>query len=233
MFERPHHQRIARVLDSLDAAWLAQHGCLFGGGTAIALSHGEYRESVDVDFLVSASEGYRALRERVRSAAGIVALGRPGHLLRQAREVRVDQYGIRTFVIVDNQLIKFEIVREARIELSPPVDGDRICGVARLTTVDLATSKLLALADRWTDDSVHSRDLIDLAMMNLPRRTLQQAKAKAGRAYSSIERDLELAIEALHRRPGRLEACATALQMTTPLALMMKRIKRLPERARA
>jgi hypothetical protein len=120
-------------LNALDARCLAQHGCLFGG-TAIALSHGEYRESVDVDFDVLVS----------------------------------DSDGIRTFVIVDDELIKVEIVREARIELSPPVDGDRICGVARLTAIDLATSKLLALAHRWADDSVHSRYLIDLAMMNLP-----------------------------------------------------------------
>ncbi|MBM3349738.1 MAG: nucleotidyl transferase AbiEii/AbiGii toxin family protein, partial [Betaproteobacteria bacterium] len=29
------------------------HQCFFGGGTAITLRHGEYRESVDIDFLIS------------------------------------------------------------------------------------------------------------------------------------------------------------------------------------
>ena len=53
MFERPHHQRIAHVLAALDADALRQHACLFGGGTCIALRYGEYRESVDIDFLVS------------------------------------------------------------------------------------------------------------------------------------------------------------------------------------
>lgn len=52
MFERPHHQRIAHVLAALDGDVLRQHGCLFGGGTCIALRYGEYRESVDIDFLV-------------------------------------------------------------------------------------------------------------------------------------------------------------------------------------
>lgn len=49
-FERPHHQRIAHVLSALNGETLAQHGCLFGGGTCIALRYGEYRESVDIDF---------------------------------------------------------------------------------------------------------------------------------------------------------------------------------------
>ncbi|MGK0399132.1 MAG: putative nucleotidyltransferase component of viral defense system [Gammaproteobacteria bacterium] len=32
---------------------LKQHNYLFAGGTAIALRYGEYRESVDIDFLAS------------------------------------------------------------------------------------------------------------------------------------------------------------------------------------
>jgi Nucleotidyl transferase AbiEii toxin, Type IV TA system len=63
MFERPHHQRIAHVLAALDDDALRQHGCLFGGGTCIALRYGECRESVDIDFLVSDATGYRDLRQ--------------------------------------------------------------------------------------------------------------------------------------------------------------------------
>ena len=62
MFERPHHQRIAQVLLTLDGSLLMKHNCLFGGGTAIALRYGEYRESVDMDFLVSNIDSYRQLR---------------------------------------------------------------------------------------------------------------------------------------------------------------------------
>ena len=57
MFERPHHQRIARVLESLDARLLLKNRCLFGGGTAIALAHGEYRESLDIDLICSSIDG--------------------------------------------------------------------------------------------------------------------------------------------------------------------------------
>ncbi|WP_281412568.1 hypothetical protein [Geomobilimonas luticola] len=41
MFERPLHQRIAQVLGALNGALLKEHGCLFGGGTVIALRFGE------------------------------------------------------------------------------------------------------------------------------------------------------------------------------------------------
>lgn len=50
MFSRPHHQRIHEVLLALDANFLREHQCYFGGGTAIVLQHDEYRESMDMAF---------------------------------------------------------------------------------------------------------------------------------------------------------------------------------------
>ncbi|OGQ26606.1 MAG: hypothetical protein A2138_17080 [Deltaproteobacteria bacterium RBG_16_71_12] len=231
MFERPHHRRIALVLHALDGDLLARHRCYFGGGTAIALGHGEYRESVDIDLLVDSAEGYRSLRELVRAPAGLHALGRGGRLPASAQAPRIDQHGIRSFVDIDGIAIKLEIVREARVTFETPGPDDVVCGAPRLTLRDLATSKLLANADRHADDSVFSRDLIDLAMMTLPRRALVAAKAKAAVAYGSVERDLVAAVERLRERRGRLETCLQALRMTVPLALVWQRIRRLPERA--
>lgn len=68
MFERPHHQRIAQVLGALNGPLLRENYCLFGGGTAIALRYGEYRESVDIDFLVSNLASYRNLRQLLTPA---------------------------------------------------------------------------------------------------------------------------------------------------------------------
>jgi len=48
LFERTHHRRVAAVLEALDAELLLSHSCLFGGGTAITLRFGEYRESLDI-----------------------------------------------------------------------------------------------------------------------------------------------------------------------------------------
>ena len=241
LFEREHHRRVAQVLEALDATLLESSACYFGGGTAITLLHGEYRESVDVDLLVSDVGGYRALRQRLSGRGGIRNILRPNVELTQVREVRADQYGVRTLLAVRDVEVKFEIVLEGRVQLEAPGPVDRICGVATLTTLDMATSKLLANSDRFADDSVHSRDLIDLAMLDLDKPTLRRAIDKASGAYgASVERDLKKAIDALKNRRGRLDACMRALQMSsvppglTPVvpAVLWQKIRRLAPRAR-
>lgn len=229
LFEREHHRRIARVLQALDGRLLSSHGCLFGGGTAIALRHGEYRESVDMDFLVSYLPGYRALRQMLTGAQNLSPITRPGQALELARELRADQYGLRTLVQVDGVAIKLEIVHEARITLDAPGAGDALCGVPTLVPLDMAASNLLANSDRCADDAVCSRDLIDLAMMQPGRALLRRAIDKATGAYGqSIQTDLDKAIKRLRERPGRLDACRQALRMgTVPAAVLWARIRRL------
>lgn len=223
MFERPHHRRIAGLLTSVDAAKLSAHKCLFGGGTVIAMLHGEYRESRDVDFLVSDLSSYRALRGFV-TKDGIAGLFKEP--VKQLRDVRMDQYGIRTIIEIDEQPIKFEIVLEARIQLDSPPDESKVCGVLALTHVDQVAEKLLANSDRWADDGVDSRDLIDLAMMLEDGRIPLAALEKAGRAYNSIEADLDKAKTHIER-PGRLVRCMANMQMTLPPALVLDRIRKL------
>lgn len=87
MFRRPRHRLVAELLACLDAELLAQQRCYFGGGTAIVLKNDEYRESFDVDFLVSDRDGYREVRRLVTGERGINALAKPGCELR-ARCVR-------------------------------------------------------------------------------------------------------------------------------------------------
>lgn len=227
MFKREHHIRIATILQALDSQVLDANKCLFGGGTAIVLSHDEYRESMDVDFLVSDLAGYRALRLLLTGGKGAQALARNGMELTQVQDIRADQYGIRTLLKAADSEIKFEIVYEARIQLEE--SHDRICGVSILTTLDMATSKLLANSDRWSDDGVFSRDLIDLAMLELSRAELNRAIDKAAEVYGqSVKRDLTKAIDALASRKGRLETCMTALKVDAiPKALLWKRIRDL------
>lgn len=227
MFERAHHVRIAGVLDALDAELLAASNCYFAGGTAIALRYGEYRESKDIDFLVADDSGYGDLREKVRAPEGFNALTRrPVAVL---RPVVADQYGVRTLLDVDGEPIRFEIVSEGRIALETPSPGDSICGVATLTALDMATSKLLANSDRWADRAVFSRDVIDLAMMEPGPDLLSRAIAKAESAYrSTIIDDLNKAIDDLRDNPHRLDDCMRELRMyDTPKAVLWDRIKRL------
>ena len=228
MFEREQHRRIASVLDALNPRLLAANQCLFGGGTAIALRFGEFRESGDLDFLVSDVPGFRALRQLLSGPKGIGAITRPGATLKQAREMRADQYGIRTILEVERSPIKFEMILEARLQLERSAVTDRVSGIATLTLLDLAASTLLANSDRWADDAVFSRDVIDLAMMRPPGLLLRRALSKAQLAYGrNIETDLAKAIEQLRRRRGRLNRCMEALQMRLPRALLWQRIRAL------
>jgi hypothetical protein len=236
LFQREHHQHIERILAALDATLLRKHQCWFGGGTAVALSCGEFRESRDVDFLVSDPEGYRSLRMLVRENESLLPLFRAGANIEQVRPARIDQYGIRALLQVDRLSVKFEIVREARISLDVPKPSSRIAGIRRLSLVDLTASKLLANSDRFRDDSVYCRDLIDLAMLAPERKTFTSAWAKAKLAYGdSVATDLSKAVQSLRERPKRLEECQRALGIdTTPKALLWQRIKaveKLAERA--
>jgi len=103
-----------------------------------------------------------------------------------------------------------------------------ICGVATLTPLDMATSKLLANSDRWRDDGVFSRDLIDLAMMAPKLDLLRRAVAKAEQPYGrAVLDDLANAIGQLKRRQGRLERCMQAMNMQVPKAVLWQKIRAL------
>jgi hypothetical protein len=230
MFVRPHHQRIHEVLLALDATLLREHQCYFGGGTAIVLQRDEYRESVDMDFMVSDLTSYRALRRVLQdrdALAQFFGLGR-GPLV-ALPEVRADQYGIRTALPLKTGSIKFEIVFEARITFDRPGPEDQIVGIATLTQVDLVASKLLANVDRWADDGVMSRDILDLAMLQPTPKTWSAASQKAEDAYgAAVLPSLAKARARLLDDPQRLARCIKVLQVSTPQALLYQRLTTLP-----
>lgn len=231
MFRRSHHQRVAEVLSALRSDLLVEHQCWFGGGTAIVLQNGEYRESVDIDFLVSETHAYRALRQLVRDD-GVSALA--SRELVTVRAPQVDGYGIRASVVVVGVPIKFEIIHEGRIELDVPEAGNEVCGVRALTRGDQVASKLLANDDRWADTSTFSRDLIDLAMMRPTSAELAAGGAKAVDAYGrTIGDSLDKAVESLRGRPERLSECVSALRCEAPPAEVWQAIRTLVRRCAA
>lgn len=163
-YERPLHQRISRILALMDAQFLEQAQCFFGGGTQLVMSHGEFRESRDIDFLVSSQDGLRMLRETVNERSlGRIFKGK----IHLAREVRADRDAIRTFITDEPSAepVKFEIVVEARIELKGA--RDNVLGVPRLELSWAIAEKLLANADRGRAKEHRARDVIDLAFVSL------------------------------------------------------------------
>lgn len=231
-FERRHHQLIASVLENLETDLLAQNQCYFAGGTVLALLHHEYRESNDIDFMVSETDGYRNLRNLLTGKEGFAALAKAGGLIRQAAEVRADQYGIRGKIEVEGVPIKIEIVREARIKFNSPGDQDRICGITTLSELDLATEKLLANSDRWLDAAIFSRDVIDLAMMGADRPLMKSAIEKAEIAYgAAIKKDLEKAMDRVLNKEGWVERCMDAMAVSVPKADIFQRVLKLGRQA--
>jgi len=190
MFRRERHRKVLELLTAFDAALLSRCRFLFGGGTRIVLELDEYRESLDVDFLCSAAEGYAELRFQATSRgydALFQADARRG--LHLPREMRIDQYGIRFPVEIQGSLIRVELIREARIELDAGVRPDW-SPVDCLSLNDCFAEKLLANSDRWPDRQVLSRDLIDLGALRRRIGPIPDCTwAKVELAYKAAARD--------------------------------------------
>lgn len=193
--------------------------CWFGGGTAIVLDLDEYRLSKDIDFLCAHQDGYRTLRSRVVAGGASALFAAP---VRQEREFRADQYGIRGIVSVGGIPLRFEVVREARITL----DGapHPFLGVPVLSGTDQVAEKLLANADRGLDPAAGCRDAVDLGMLAARRGPFPaEAVAKAERAYGGdVRRKLEAVLARLSAEEGR-RATAAALGMEAGLVDMATR----------
>jgi len=209
---------VLAALRALDAGFLQRAQCFFGGGTRVALALGEYRESADVDFLCANRHGYRALRATV-SGTSLGRIAKPG--LKLAREVIADRYGIRTFVDVGGEKLKLEIILEGRIGLSGgTADG---LPVPALDAASCCAEKFLANADRWNDESVLGRDVIDLAFMAVRwgREPLRSGAAVATEAYGKVVAgDTKRAATKMLERADWRRRCVAALGLTDTRTLL-------------
>ncbi|WP_395339529.1 nucleotidyl transferase AbiEii/AbiGii toxin family protein [Ningiella sp. W23] len=176
-YKRQHHNKIDYVLRSLNADLLSEHECYFAGGTAIALKYNEFRESVDIDFLVSNIAYFNKLR-RLLSGRGLAPLLRNNRTI-QHTEVKSDRYGIRTSVLVENSQIKFEIVSIDLLMLDTPDPDDTISSVKKITNTDMIATKLIANTFRGQDSAYFNRDILDIVFMDPEKGLLQRGSKKA------------------------------------------------------
>jgi hypothetical protein len=215
-FRRPWHRLVARVLASLNRPLLASAKCYFGGGTRIVMELDEFRESVDIDFICSDRAGYRLLRNAVtRRSLGEILAGD----YELVRDVRADMYGIRTFLRVDGDPVKFEIISEGRISLTGA--AVHLFPVDALDHPSCIAEKLLAHADRGQDGSTNARDLVDLAFISArwPRESWGPAMKAAESAYGDvIARELDVGLTRF-ADPSRRRRCVEALGIADPRTL--------------
>ena len=211
-YSRARHNTVDKVLSRMNSDFLQRAKCFFGGGTRIVLELNEYRESADIDFLCSDRDGYRELRSTIApDSLGAIASA-PIELL---RDVRADQYGIRTVLRIDDEPIKFEIVNEARIDLSG-VLIDRL-HVPCLDRASCFAEKVLANDDRGLDESVSNRDVIDIAYMieAWGTRAFVDGVSKARDAYGKgAEASLRASAQRLLEKKTYFKKCVTSLGIT-------------------
>jgi hypothetical protein len=213
-FKRPEHRIIAKALGLMDREFLTANQCWFGGGTAIVMKLGEYRRSLDVDFLCADADGYRELRTRATERGVRAFFPEP---VEAVRDLQIDQYGLRTVVRLEGQLITFEIIREGRIELQGHFDDN--LNVPALIAADMFAEKLLANADRCQDRATAYRDAIDLGMLVRAYQEIPiDALGKALAAYGSdIQHKIVWVVNKLQDR-DELRNAAESLQMDTNAA---------------
>jgi len=211
MFRREHHRIIASILADMDAGVLKEMQCFFGGGTAISMLLGEFRKSVDMDFLVPSEDGYRWLRHNVNEKS-FGPLFKVAPKLATPDGIRTDQYGIRALLRVDEAVVKLEIVT-AR---NAPLHGRDVptLPVPVLDQESLFAEKLLANVDRWADSSSFSRDAIDLAHMTnawgpIPATSLNAARHAYG---TSVDQALLKAAQRL-QDPDWVRRCCQQMDM--------------------
>ena len=226
-YARTRHQAVDKVLARLNAGFLAGAQCFFGGGTRIVLELNEYRESADIDFLCSDREGYRALRSTIRPDSLGELASSPLELM---REVRADQYGFRTVLLIDGAPIKFEIVHEARIDLSGTLI--RRLHVPCLDRSCCFAEKFLANADRGLDESVASRDVIDIAYMieawGMP--SFIEGAQKARDAYGKgVEAAVRASAQKLLEKKTYFKKCVSA-HAITDLGTLASGLRRIAAR---
>ena len=123
-------------------------------------------------------------------------------------------YGIRTFLRVDGEPVKFEIIFEGRLSLTGAAPG--LFPVDALDQASCIAEKLLAHADRGLDDSTHARDLVDLAFMAAcwPSESWPPALKAAEAAYGAVVvRELDAGLSRFGDRIRR-RRCVDALGIT-------------------
>lgn len=197
-YRHPHHNHIHRVLSSLKSVLFENDEILFGGGTLITLTNGEYRRSDDIDFVVTPrSQTYKDLRRLVREDPAPLFENLPGDF--GLSTATCDQYGIRFAILYneDNQdkVIKFDIFQDARLDLEPGVEFEGIpvkclCGRGQIV------QKLFAIADRGHSCGINHRDIYDLAVLVNAGGDLVEAVEIANQAYD-VERALKSVLDAI------------------------------------
>jgi nucleotidyltransferase AbiEii toxin of type IV toxin-antitoxin system len=205
-----HHQIIGSALSNFNADFFCEHNIVFGGGTRIALELGEFRESVDIDFLCPDKKSYRVVREQVTN----ISLG---HLVKEEfkylRDIRADRDAVRTVIAYQGINIKVEFISCDNYDLSAKIDTT-LFPVPFLDHASCFYTKLLANADRKLIEPF--KDIFDiLAMFDawgpIPELAIILAESHYGKKV--IIPDLIKSLNHMIAKPDNYTRSAAVLKM--------------------
>lgn len=214
-FTLGHHKAISKALFNFNSKYLADNKILFGGGTRIALELGEYRESVDIDFICPDRSSYRAVREQVTNTTLGALVSNDFNYI---REVRPDRDAVRTAIEVDGVKIKLEFVSFDNYQLKP-ASNTGLFPVPYLDQMSCFYTKLLANADRKL--SPPCKDIFDLLAMRkhwgaIPNEAVEHSATHYG--LPTIVNGLTLALNDIMARPDYYRTAASGMGITDSLA---------------
>lgn len=149
-FRFPLHNSALRLIHGhLNLELIESCNLYFGGGTLCSMRYGEYRESVDIDFLCSDHEKMRNLNINYEKISD----------LPKARDSDFMRDSVRLWLKFEEQIFKVEFVKEYRI----PLQAERFQGILSLTPTSLLACKLMANVDRGAPSSYqHLKDMVDI-----------------------------------------------------------------------
>lgn len=174
-FKIPRHNIIWAVIsDMLDKKMLRDHGILFAGGTLCSMRYGEYRESVDLDFLCADKNSFNSFRANFSDVGKFI----------YARNPKITKDRVQLWITTtDDRPLKVDFFYEERLQ---PTASD-FHGVEALDHASLMGCKLMAYCDRGMDLSERGKDFIDLIAIDLqaPAETFENAWELAWNAYGT------------------------------------------------
>lgn len=218
MFNRDHHRAIAVVLNAFNPDYFYERRCYFGGGTLLALSFGEYRQSIDIDFLISDPDQIRLLRRDLhdRGYSVLFKKAEPKFPLRPDQP-RVTRDKVVFAVQPHDTPLKVEIIFEERIVLDDAREAP-FTAMPCLTIRDSIAEKLMANTDRGLDTAYFAKDLIDLAFVVTETEFLDDAVEKVHGSSNRYEvtEPLRRAIEYFGEHADFRLQCYAQLQVSAP-----------------
>lgn len=211
-FQREHHNKIITILEKLNSDLFEECKVLFCGGTLLALDFEEYRESKDIDFACQIpTPGYRKLRSVIFNYGFEGLFNNHSGLTIKGETSSHDS--IRILVEINQKPIKLEILAWKLFDLDSP-RYPAWSPVPCISTNDCFSCKLLSNANRYMDNSVEARDLIDLAILRLQYIIPQDAIRKAEEVFEVV-RPLQDAIQRFQEKEEFRERCFDNLKINS------------------